>query len=575
MMDRDDRPQTDAAAAGSNVRRLSLYTVACGLLVVGASVTAGHLIGCMGRVPEDAAPPPSPPSTVYSSKPLPPYLFRGWPDRKPDLALVITGQQHSYLKFCGCSEKQLGGLERRYNFLGKLKEKGWPVAAVDLGDLVMKQARGAPADQLLLKYETTMKALEVMGYTAVGLGEHDFNLPLEQGLSRFTLQKPDAYPYVLCANLSPESKQFFPLDNQCSLIRGTAVTGGVNGAPKMGVMSVAGASLTDRNLATGQRKILAPEMKFLDNGQVIPQALQAFSAAGVELRVLLYQGSLNEAKSLAGAIPQFHVIVCLSEEEEPSGDPVRVGDTLIIGVGHKARYVGVLGAYRTGKADKPVQVHYQLVALDEDLETDAGKEAGHPILALLDDYAQRVRDEKLMQQFSRNPPPNQPKAQFIGSDKCQMCHPAEYAKWTQTHHSHAYDDLAQKAHKPSLRQYDGECVVCHTVGFEYAGGYKNERETPQLKNVGCENCHGPGSLHAGAPQHKPYHASLSPWKQGKPDARLIGADGKWNNAVLLNVDQMCQKCHDTDNDPNYSKPGNRFEGYWPKIAHGKSPQLRP
>ena len=75
MMDRDDRPQTDAAAAGLSARRLSLYTVACGLLALGACITAGHVIGCMGRSPDDGAPPAGP-TAVFSSKPIPTHLFR-------------------------------------------------------------------------------------------------------------------------------------------------------------------------------------------------------------------------------------------------------------------------------------------------------------------------------------------------------------------------------------------------------------------------------------------------------------------------------------------------------------------
>lgn len=78
----------------------------------------------------------SKPADSPSSKPLPPALFQSWPNRAPDVAVVLTGEQHSYLKFCGCSQPQLGGLERRYNFIAKLKDKGWPVVAFDLGDIV-------------------------------------------------------------------------------------------------------------------------------------------------------------------------------------------------------------------------------------------------------------------------------------------------------------------------------------------------------------------------------------------------------------------------------------------------------
>src|SRR5207302_1284861 len=81
-----------------------------------------------------------------------PNLFIGW--TKPDLAIVVSGQMHGYLQPCGCSDPQKGGLARRYNFLQSLKDRGWPITAVDLGDIA--QASGP---QQFLKYETAMKAL--------------------------------------------------------------------------------------------------------------------------------------------------------------------------------------------------------------------------------------------------------------------------------------------------------------------------------------------------------------------------------------------------------------------------------
>src|SRR5438105_9641439 len=108
---------------------------------------------------------------------MPPRLFSGW--EKPELALVLSAEQHGYLLPCGCSRPQVGGLERRYNFLSLLKAKGWAIAPVDLGDIPQKQGpRQLPNVQGMIKYRYSMESLKQMGYLAVGLGEHDAALSL-------------------------------------------------------------------------------------------------------------------------------------------------------------------------------------------------------------------------------------------------------------------------------------------------------------------------------------------------------------------------------------------------------------
>src|SRR5579871_3819682 len=91
------------------------------------------------------------------------YL-RDWPaDRKPEMILLFSGQQHNYLSPCGCTEPQSGGLERRYNLFSQLRGFGVPTVAMDLGDIYTDEA--VPIrDQEQLKYFVSMKALGIMDY---------------------------------------------------------------------------------------------------------------------------------------------------------------------------------------------------------------------------------------------------------------------------------------------------------------------------------------------------------------------------------------------------------------------------
>src|SRR5581483_823155 len=217
-----DQDHTDPTAT----RRWPAALALLALLLVGGALTTSLLSACLRRGPEDA-PAAGGGAAAYAVGPMPADLFRDWPaGRKPDVVLVLSGQQHSYLKFCGCSSPQLGGFERRYNFMQLLRDRGWPLVAADLGDLVEYKG-GELHGQALLKYEIAMSALEKLGYTAIALGADDYNLPLREGLSLFTLQKPDAFPRILAANLTQQVRMNnFPLDAQRSMIGDWQAAGG-------------------------------------------------------------------------------------------------------------------------------------------------------------------------------------------------------------------------------------------------------------------------------------------------------------------------------------------------------------
>jgi hypothetical protein len=99
-------------------------------------------------------------------------------------------------------------------------------------------------------------------------------------------------------------------------------------------------------------------------------------------------------------------------------------------------------------------------------------------------------------------------ASFEGFKKCGGCHKSQKDSWLETAHAKALESLKpnaetdekKKAKLDPAKDYtqDKDCVGCHTVGFGEKGGYKvglTENKAKFLSGVGCEECHGAGSLY--------------------------------------------------------------------------------
>jgi hypothetical protein len=478
-------------------------------------------------------------------------LFHDWPkDRKPIFVLLVSGQQHGYLQPCGCSPIQYGGLERRFNVIQELKQKyNCPIVAVDLGDI--PQPRGP---QKLLKYVTSMEALKRLDYLAVGIGEKECLLPLLDGLANFALNNNNQPPHVLAGNLSQRTDNFPGAE-------AIAIEGGIHGILKVGFTSFVAPSVA--------QVINDPTIRFSQTA--LPQLIKELQTQQTQFKVLLYQGTEHEARQCAATHADFQVIVHLSQEEEPTEKAAVVGNTMLVNVGHKGRYIGLVGVYPSNQvAGKPFELYYQLLKIGPEYKTPPGQDASNPILALMEEYARKVKDQNFLQHFPQAKHPIQlqfPNAKYVGSEACKKCHEYAYDVWKRSKHAQAFQTLVD-AKRPSLRQFDGECVVCHLTGFEYLTGYRNDKDTPKLKDVGCESCHGPGSEHADKANPNRRNPQLlqlmNPYKTPVDET----ADQKQQRMLRLNV--FCQHCHDTDNDINWNippvKPGDPPRR-WPDIIH--------
>jgi hypothetical protein len=498
---------------------------------------------------------------------FPGRLFRDWD--KPDLVIVLTGQQHGYLEPCGCSSPQVGGLERRYNLLKLFESNGWPYAAVDLGDVPQNTGpAGLPNQQGMIKYVYSMKALKAMNYAIVGFGEYEVKLGLEDVLGQHA-QDDDLK--VVATNLMDAEKNF-PLE--IVPWKPVDVTVGKKETVHLGVVAI-----TDPTIAT-RIKNLNPKIRFANSKPTLDNVVKQLGKSEVDLGVLLYQGPVSRngmKKPSEGAVacaedhPQFPIVLCHSEEDDPAMAPVKVttksgSESLLISVGHKGKFVGVVGVWRTGKKEAPYRFKYERVEMSEDFKTDKDKRKDHPIVALMDEYKKDLRDKNYLEKYGQvrhllqvmpevNGLKKPGEVAYAGTKACLKCHEDAYDVWKKSAHSHAYDTLVKETY-PSNSQFDPECIVCHTVGFGNQSGFVTDKKTPNLKDVGCESCHGPSSLHAANPNDKEWRKRVNPWRYLHPD------DKKKREYA---IDQMCQKCHDQENDVTWLNGG--FKRKWPKVDH--------
>lgn len=91
------------------------------------------------------------------------------------------------------------------------------------------------------------------------------------------------------------------------------------------------------------------------------------------------------------------------------------------------------------------------------------------------------------------PAPKAGQRSYVGIKTCSACHADAAAFWENTRHQQAYETLEH-----ANKQYDLSCVGCHVTGFRKPGG-SEVVENKGLKDVQCEQCHGPGSEHVKKP----------------------------------------------------------------------------
>ncbi|MFC1557439.1 multiheme c-type cytochrome, partial [candidate division KSB1 bacterium] len=139
---------------------------------------------------------------------------------------------------------------------------------------------------------------------------------------------------------------------------------------------------------------------------------------------------------------------------------------------------------------------------------------------------------------------------------------AQFTVWQEGPHAKAFEMLGTPAAKEAAEkagvgdpQKAGECLQCHTTAYGVDASMLATGFEPAKEGIGCETCHGPGSLYR--------KASVMNAKKYQEDPE--GTLAQWKELGLIEPDgNLCITCHNEKNP--FHKPFN-FEEFSAKIAH--------
>lgn len=253
----------------------------------------------------------------------------------------------------------------------------------------------------------------------------------------------------------------------------------------------------------------------------VEAASRAISDLGdsVDLIVALSTLTQSDEQALLQSVPEIRLV--LSSMPGPASQ--RFYNAYVTRSVYGGQNINVIdGAYLPERAAQPFsfQIRPRDIRPEHGLDED--------IRQIVDSFYQLYWEEAQAERpvsrlFADQSPENLPENEYLGSQPCQACHPLEYDHWKDTPHGNAMATLLSKN-----RHFVPECLVCHTTGFGYPGGFNQVKVDGPLSRVGCESCHGPGALHVQNPANKNWIRRQVP-------------------------DSLCQVCHDEKNDPNFTR----------------------
>jgi DNA-binding response OmpR family regulator len=499
------------------------------------------------------------------------------------IVLFVTTEMKGTIEPCGCNSDPLGDLARTAALIGDARRAGPPVVVVDGGSLLFTHAPRVPpekTEQERLKSDLLVSLFtEKLRADAIGLGPFDLSMGLKA-----------VRPARHAANLAPgagvptEPPEIAlagkvkvglfgvvsPLAVKDALEAGdpvAAARAAVDDLRKRGadvVVALAHMSRKDaRDLARKvkgidfvvvgqhaptipQRLVEAPEaaggawlVQPADRGQVVARldiGLRGGAAAADGPRFADAVGETRakvEVEKLAERAAQLRAELA-RWEKDASADRAFVAE--------KQKELAELEATRERMTAAPLQIPDQgswftlsQIRVRRRLACDTEVVAKKTELDRVTGQANLAAAKKRGPQ----PTPQSGKPGYVGTEECSMCHKEAVAFWEKTVHARAWETLTGLGKDMS---YD--CVSCHVTGWDEPGG-SNLAFNELLRDVQCEVCHGPGSIHVDA--------------NGREKPRSM---------VLRTPEDRCKGCHNEEHSDTFE-----YEAYLRDVTgpgHGEA-----
>jgi len=123
-----------------------------------------------------------------------------------NLTIVFTGDTRGEIENCHCPKEDYGGLPRRAKYIDEVKEEVGDLLLLDTGDVLQLYASDLEKKDTLHKAVISFKAMDMMNYSVMNVGESDFVLG-EDFLSE--RESVVSFPFISANIVDKNTKELF------------------------------------------------------------------------------------------------------------------------------------------------------------------------------------------------------------------------------------------------------------------------------------------------------------------------------------------------------------------------------